>query len=47
MSYEQTDRDVDDIIRRHQEPPDEPHPRYEDEPEEDELDEWDGPDDAA
>lgn len=33
---EQTEQDFRDIERRYQEPPDEPHPRYEDEPDDDE-----------
>jgi predicted molibdopterin-dependent oxidoreductase YjgC len=31
--YEQTEQDVRDIERRIEEPPDEPHPRYDDEAE--------------
>lgn len=35
--WPQTDQELRDIERRHDEPPDEPHPRYEDEDEDDEV----------
>lgn len=38
MNYEQSEQDVRDIERRIEQPPDEPHPRYEDdEPGEDDC----------
>ena len=39
MTYEQTEQDIHEIERRRDEPPDEPHPRYTDDPDPDEEEE--------